>query len=591
MKDVDLPRMKHGTRSLSPVSLLRARPFPEKPQVLLLSFRYGNTVLNRLKNNTMKDLRNGPEVIPGELAVLKHALNHSVMVTIADEEGILQYANKKFCEISKYNREELLGEDHPIVNASYHSKNFITQIWDTITSGKTWKGELRNRAKDGSIYWVDATITPFLNGKDKPYNCLAIHTDITKQKEIEEHAHHLAHYDTLTGLPNRSMFLDRLTQGLAQAKRYHQTMAILFLDLDRFKLTNESLGRHVGDCLLEVVAHRLGQCLRKDDFLARMGGDEFGLLLTVISKDEDVILISDRILKALKQPFKIEQQEMLINGSIGISIYPSDGEDTETLLKNADMAMSHAKEKGKGQFNLYSPRLNSKLHQNLKIESALIHAIERGEFRLNYQPQICLRTGQVIGMEALVRWERPGVGLISPAEFIPITEETGLIIPIGEWVLRTACAQNKAWQIKGLPKISIAVNVSAIQFKQENFIDMVARTLNETGLDPEDLILEMTESLLMENTDVTIKRFKSLKDEEVTLSIDDFGTGYSSLGYLKRFPINSLKIDRSFVNDIAHDEDDAVITTAIISLAHNLRMDVVAEGIETEEQLIFFAGK
>jgi len=525
--------------------------------------------------------------MPGELAVLKHALDHSVMVTIADEEGILQYVNKKFCKISKYNKEELIGKDHPLVDANCHSKDFMTKMWKTITSGKTWKGELKNRAKDGSIYWVDATITPFINGNGKDYHFLTIHTDITRQKEIEEHAHHLALYDTLTGLPNRSMFLDRLTQGLAQAGKNGQKMAVLFLDLDRFKLTNESLGRHVGDRLLEVVSHRLGNCLRKNDFLARVGGDEFGMLLPVISRDEDVILISDRILKALKQPFKIKQLEMRINGSIGISIYPSDGEDTETLLKNADMAMSHAKEKGKGQFNFYSPRLNSRLHKNLRIESALNNAIERDEFELNYQPQICLRTGKVLGMEALIRWDRPGVGRVPPLDFIPITEETGLIIPIGEWVLRTACAQNKAWQLKGFPAISIAVNVSAVQFKQEDFIEMVTRVLNETGLDPKDLILEMTESMLMENTDLTIKRFNKLKAAGVTLSIDDFGTGYSSLGYLKRFPINSLKIDRSFVNDIAHDEDDAVITTAIISLAHNLRMDVVAEGIETEEQLVF----
>lgn len=525
--------------------------------------------------------------MPEELDILKHVLNHSIMVTISDEEGILQYVNKKFCEISKFSREELIGKDHPIVNASCHSRDFMAKMWDTITSGKTWKGELRNRAKDGSFYWVDTTITPFLDGENKPYQYLAIHTDITKQKEIEEHVHHLVHYDTLTGLPNRTMFLDRLTQGLAQAKRHDQKMAILFLDLDRFKLTNESMGHHVGDRLLEIVADRLGQCLRKDDFLARMAGDEFGLLLTMISRDEDVILVSDRVLKTLNQPIQIEVQEIMIKGSIGISIYPSDGDDTETLLKNADLAMSHAKEKGKGQFNFYSPRLNNKLHQNLKIESALSHAIERSEFKLNYQPQICLRTGKIIGMEALIRWERPGVGLVSPAEFVPVAEETGLIVPIGEWVLRTACAQNKAWQLKGLPKISMAVNVSAVQFKKEDFIEIVARVLNETGLDPADLILEMTESMLMENTDMTIKQFNKLKKAGVTLSIDDFGTGYSSLGYLKRFPINSLKIDRSFVNDIAQDEDDAVITTAIISLAHNLRMDVVAEGIETEEQLIF----
>ncbi|MFQ5580625.1 MAG: EAL domain-containing protein [Nitrospiria bacterium] len=542
---------------------------------------------DRRKNKTQQDSRNGTEVLHGELDVLKHALDHSVMVTISDEEGILRYVNKKFCEISKYRREELIGQDSPLVNSHSHSKDFMAQMWKTVHSGNPWKGELRNRSKDGGLYWVDTTITPFLNGKDKAYNFLTIQTDITKQKKSEEHAHHLAYYDTLTGLPNRTLFLDRLAQGLAQAKRHHQTMAILFLDLDRFKLTNESLGHHVGDRLLEIVAHRLGKCLRKDDFLARMGGDEFGLLLPVISKDEDVILISDRILKALKQPFQIENQDMRINGSIGISIYPSDGESTETLLRNADMAMSHAKEQGKGQFNFYSPRLTSKLNQNLKIESALNNAIAQHEFKLNYQPKICLRTGKVIGMEALVRWERPGIGLVSPADFIPVSEETGLIIQIGEWVLRTACEQNKAWQLKGLPKISMAVNVSAIQFKQGDFVEMVARVLKDICLDPKDLILEMTESLLMENTDVTIERFKNLKAAGVTLSVDDFGTGYSSLGYLKRFPINSLKIDRSFVNDIAHDEDDAVITTAIISLAHNLRMDVVAEGIETEEQLIF----
>ncbi len=521
-----------------------------------------------------------------ELKALLHALDQSLLVAIFDREGVYQYVNSKFCEVSQYGKRELLGKDQSILDSGCHSKKFLEKMWRTIISGNTWKGELRNRRKGGSFFWVGTTITPFLNGR-KPDQYLMIQTDITKYKMAEERARYLTQYDPLTGIPNRTQFNDFLTHALAEAEKHQQSMAILVLDLDRFKMTNDRLGHTIGDQVLEMVAGRLRKCLREIDLVARMGGDEFAILLPDISKDQDLILLTERIFNTLEHPFQIESHEIMIKGSFGISSYPNDGEDAETLLKNAELAMYDAKKEGKGRARFYVPQLHKRLHQTLKIETALSHAIELEELELYYQPLVSLRTGEIVGMEALLRWDRPGIGLISPEEFIPIAEETGLILPIGEWVLKTACEQNRVWQGNGHVALTIAVNVSSLQFEQEDFVEMVALVIKETCLEAHSLKLEMTESLFLKNTERIIERLHRLKDMGLKLSIDDFGTGYSSLGYLKRFPIDSLKIDRSFINGIAENEDDAVLAKTIIALAHNLRLDVIAEGIETEEQLIF----
>ena len=421
--------------------------------------------------------------------------------------------------------------------------------------------------------------------------------DVTERKLSEERLQFLAHHDALTGLPNRTLFLEHLRLALITAVRHQRLVAVLFLDLDRFKLINDTLGHATGDLVLKSVAERLTACLRRsdtvarlrnrNDTVARLGGDEFTLLLTDIAQTADVPIIVQRILNAFIPPFVIEGQELFVTPSIGISLYPNDGDNAEKLLRNADTALYRAKEQGRNNYQFYLPEMNAKVSERLTMENNLRKALEREELLLHYQPQVDLNTGQIIGMEALVRWHHPDSGLVSPAKFIPLAEETGLIISLGEWVLRTACAQNKAWQASGLSPIRVGVNLSGRQFQQKGLIETVSRALRETGLSAEYLELELTESILMQKVETITSALSELDAMGIQISIDDFGTGYSSLSYLKRFPISKLKVDRSFVNDITTDPDDAAITAAIITMAHSLKLKVVAEGVETPAQLAF----
>lgn len=409
--------------------------------------------------------------------------------------------------------------------------------------------------------------------------------DITKRKQTEERLNYLASFDALTDLPNRTLFYDRLGQATARARWHKRWVAVLFLDLDRFKVINDTLGHAIGDLLLKAAAVRLTGSIREGDTVARLGGDEFVLILDDLAQPQDTSKVAQKILDALSDPFDLEGRELFITASIGIALWPEDGEDPETLLKNADIAMYRAKEQGRNACQLYSPALNAKASERLTLENALRHALEREELLLLYQPKVDLATGKIIGLEALVRWKHPQWGLVSPADFIPLAEETGLIVPIGEWVLWTACAQNKAWQEAGFPPIRIAVNLSARQFNKQNFAEMVARLLGEVGLDPQYLELELTESIIMKNAESTMTMLQELDAMGVELTVDDFGTGYSSLSYLKRFPVHTLKIDRSFVRNLTTDPEDVAIVTAIITLAHTLHLKVIAEAVETVEQL------
>ncbi|SHE73515.1 EAL and GGDEF domain-containing protein [Desulforamulus putei] len=415
----------------------------------------------------------------------------------------------------------------------------------------------------------------------------AAQQELAERRRMEEILRHMAYHDSLTGLPNRLLFNDRLSVAIIQAGRNRKMLAVMFLDLDYFKLVNDTLGHDIGDRLLKGIANRLTRLLRKGDTIARIGGDEFAILLNDITRHEGASTVAQKIIDTLKEPWIIGSHEFHITTSIGIALYPNDGEDVETLMKNADAAMYHAKEAGRNNFQFYTPAMNAKTLKRLELENNLRRALERDEFVVYYQPQVEIQSGKIIGMEALVRWQHPHLGMIFPGEFIPVAEDTGLIVSIGERVLRSACAQNKSWQDAGFPPLRVSVNLSARQFQQQNLVKHVAQILRETGLDPRWLELEITESLAMKDVEFTGKNLFELRKMGITIAIDDFGTGYSSLSYLKRLPIDTIKIDRSFIRDITSDPDNASIVSTIIVLAHNLKMKVIAEGVETEEQLSF----
>lgn len=398
---------------------------------------------------------------------------------------------------------------------------------------------------------------------------------------------HVSLHDAVTGLSNRALFEDHLGRALASAQSGRHPLALIFCDLDRFKQINDTLGYQAGDRLLRHVAERLSVCAREDDVMARIGGDEFASLVTRMSGPEDAVEIVRQIHEALKPPFEVDGHELFITASVGISLYPDDGQDSQTLLKNARAALYRAQRQGGDGYQFYTADMNEKTLRRLTLENRLRRAVEREELVVFYQPKIDINTNRIVGMEALVRWQSPELGLVSPAEFIPLAEDSGLIVPVGEWVLRAACAQNKLWQDGGLSRLCVAVNISARQFQQQNLSAKISQILGETGLDPHYLELELTESSIMQSAVSATRTLGELREIGIDISIDDFGTGYSSLGYLKRLPVDTLKIDQSFVREMTTEPDSAAIVQAIITLAHNLRLKVIAEGVETEEQLRF----
>jgi diguanylate cyclase (GGDEF)-like protein/PAS domain S-box-containing protein len=467
----------------------------------------------------------------------------------------------------------------------------VHSINQMVSSGEeeNWSGEYRFRRSDGTYAHILDRCHVVRDEEGKAIRMIGAMTDITMRKEAEERLAYLAQFDSLTGLPNRHLFRDRLMQSMAQATRLAKPMAVLFIDLDRFKLVNDTLGHGAGDHLLKEATRRLRACLRPGDSVGRFGGDEFGAVLADLGKPGDASVVAQKIIDALAQPFHLDGHETYVTASIGITLFPADGDDAGTLIMNADTAMYRAKEQGRNTYQYFTREMNERAMQRVKMEASLRRAIERSEFLLHYQPKVRLDSGEVCGFEALLRWQHPERGLVSPMEFIPVLEDTGLIVPVGEWVMREVCAQIKRWQASGLRVPPVAVNLSARQFQQKGLEESVRRLLAEAGVDPDLVQIELTESLLMKDPEAAERTLQGLKESSLRLSVDDFGTGYSSLSYLKRFPIDALKIDRTFIRDVNVDPDDAAITVAIIGLAHSLKLKVIAEGVETEGQLEFLA--
>jgi diguanylate cyclase (GGDEF)-like protein/PAS domain S-box-containing protein len=638
---------------------------------------------------------------------LKYAIDQSIIVAATNVNGQILYANDKFCEISQYSREELIGKTHRMINSGYHDKSFFNDMWDTIKKGRVWEGNVKNKAKDGSYYWVKSTIVPFCNENNEPYMFVALRTDITKGKENEEKlvvalkndfnlvvstmhnfvfkltkneagqfiylfgegklAHQLgldtsninqkcpedifsdevadflgskyrqsymgqtitydysfngrhilttlspiysnnqiesligctnditelhtakqeveflAFHDPLTKLPNRRKFIEDITKLIHEGKRF----SLLFLDLDRFKLINDSLGHTYGDDLLKVVTDRMYKFIGPNDYFYRFASDEFIILLPGHINEIELENYACHLQAVLKDKIKLRNTiEVYITGSIGISIFPDHGGDMDTLLKNADSAMYTAKKAGKNFYKIYDQSMKNANQKYLEMETCLKTAIENDELKLFYQPKLAIKENRINSMEALLRWQNPILGSVPPDTFIPLAEETGIIWEIDEWVLKNACIQNKKWnKSEMIDPLRVAVNISALQFSHPNFVEMVIRILKETELPSELLELEITETTIIENTEECINNVKKLRDIGIIVSIDDFGTGYTSLNYLKRFPFDCLKIDQTYVKELLKNKEDMAIVKTIIALAHELQLKVIAEGVEDKEIL------
>ncbi|MGE7272552.1 EAL domain-containing protein [Brevibacillus panacihumi] len=642
-----------------------------------------------------------------ELADVRYALDQSTIVAITDQRGKILFANDQFCRISGYERKELIGQDHRLLNSGTHPKSFFKQMWATIGAGQIWRGEVRNRAKDGKFYWVDTTIVPFVNQQgniyqyvsirsditdrklmeeevrkseeqyriiaentsdiismiDKAGNCLylspshrtvldhdvpeekiqnlldwvtkedrgimeyaiehvcstrkeytaecrltsdgkqiwtetklnpildesgEVHTlllvtrDITERKHSEETIHHLAYHDALTDLPNRRMYIQHLGREIISAKRFQSNLAVLFLDLDRFKDVNDSFGHDVGDLLLIETARRLKTCVKQGDIVARLGGDEFTILVSQLSGRKHAEEIANRIIQELEKPFVWNGHEFNISCSIGISLFPDDGEQAEDLLKRADTALYTVKSRGRNGYDFFDPTMETKSLERILMENELRKAIEQKHFEIYYQPKMDIGSKQLVGMEALVRWIHPELGMIPPNRFIPIAEETGMILPLGEWILREACRQNKEWHEQGY-ELKVSVNLSARQIYQKDLVENIRQILNDTKLDPKWLELEITESIFVKMEEAT-PVLQEIREEGIQISIDDFGTGYSSFSYIKSLPVDTIKIDASFIRDVHHNQESQAIVKAIVTIAESLNMNVVAEGIELTDQ-------
>jgi diguanylate cyclase (GGDEF)-like protein/PAS domain S-box-containing protein len=539
--------------------------------------------------NDISASRNSAQQLRLATSIFEHNLEG---IFITDNNYIIVSVNPAFCTITGYSPSEIVGQPQSKLRSRRHDDSFYQAIRESIEKHGQWQGEIWNRRKNGEIYPELLAISAVPDEAGDATHYIGISLDITERKLAEEQIHQLAYFDTLTGLPNRLLLMDRLEMLINQSYREGRQLGVLCLDLDHFKEVNDTLGHAGGDTLLQSVAQRLNACVREGDTVARLGGDEFVIIVTNLSRAElgevaqIAALVAEKIKTTLSNPFLFENNEVLITPSMGIALYPSDADSAADMIKNADAALHHAKSQGRNNYQFYSKQMNTLTLERLSLQNDLRKALERNELEVHYQPQVDIGSGFVTGMEALMRWKHPTQGWIPPVKFIPIAEETGLILTLGEWLMKTVCAQMKVWQMAGLLNDSqrISINVSPRQFKQGDFSKIIEKILNETALSAHRLELEMTEGMLMHNTESTLAMLNQLKILGVKLSLDDFGTGYSSLSYLKRFPLDVLKIDQSFVRDITDDPNDAAIVTAIIAMARSLKLKVIAEGVETSGQ-------
>ncbi len=510
----------------------------------------------------------------------------AIMVTDAERNIVM--VNDAFTTITGYEAHEAVGKTPCLHQSGRHDQAFYQEIWAALQDAGHWQGEIWNRRKNGEVYPAWENISAVRDEQGQLSNYISVFSDISMIKQAEERLNRLAHHDALTGLPNRLLFTASLEQALTRAKRHQETVALLFLDLDRFKLINDTLGHAAGDRLLQTVARRLKHSVRAEDLVARLGGDEFTIVLEEISQAEDAALLAQKIIGAVAEPMELDGRDVVVSASVGISLYPRDADNAGDLAKAADAAMYRAKTRGRDTYQFYTAELTAQALEHLSLEAGLRQALTRGEFALHYQPQIEVKTGRILGVEALLRWQHPDLGTMLPEQFIGIAEESHLIDALGNWVLRQACAQARIWRDAGLPAVRIAINLSGRQIMYDHLLQTVEDTFEQNGLTPGDLLLELeiTESVL-QSGEHAVETLRRLRHLGIRIAIDDFGTGYSSLSHLKHLPIDTLKIDRLFMRNIPHDTDNQAITAAIISMGHSLGLNVVAEGVETEAQLDF----
>lgn len=522
-----------------------------------------------------------------QLALAARVFDSSIEgITITDADGVIQSVNKAFTHITGYSQEEVIGKKPSILKSDRHDQPFYQAMWSTLRETGRWEGEIWNRRKNGEVYPEHLTITAIMDEYGQLSHHVAVFHDLSEIRSYEDQIHYQAYHDVLTSLPNRLLLLDRLNVAIAHAQHSTHRVAVLCLDLDNFKHINDSLGHMAGDVLLQQVAERLKACVAADSTVARLGGDDFAILVEQGDDLKDVVLMTEKILGQFIAPFNLTSYETFVTASVGITSFPDDGDDAETLLKNGELAMYRAKNEGKNRYQFYTKTMNARVVHRLSLENSLRRALERNEFRVYYQPKVSATSGEIVGMEALVRWQKKDGQLISPLDFIPLAEETGLIVPIGAYVLRQACLDTRGW-LGQKKDLSVSVNLSARQFTQEGLVAEIVAILGETGIPAANLELEITESVVMGNEQAVIQQLHELKGIGVRLALDDFGTGYSSLQYLRKMPLDTLKIDRSFVKDLPDNAESAAIAMAIISLARALNLELVAEGVENQEQLRF----